>query len=74
MITLDPQIALIIGAIFTGVGTLIASITACIIAVRGNNKINDLHLSINSRMDKYIEEVTLAAEARGVKKEQERLK
>jgi hypothetical protein len=46
--------------------TAIAAVGACILSWRNAGKIQEVHLSINSRMDELLKEAKAAAHAAGV--------
>ena len=59
-------------ALIVSVATLITSVSAVVLAVRNSNKIQDVHLSINSRMDQLLSATGAAERAAGITQERNR--
>jgi hypothetical protein len=63
-----------IAALITSAATLVASVTAAVVSFTNRRHIQEIHLSINSRMDELLRVSGEAQHALGVKQEAEREK
>jgi hypothetical protein len=61
-----------VAALIVSVATLVTAVGAVVIGIINSNRINDVHISINSRMDELLRTSTTAAHAQGVKEERDR--
>lgn len=52
--------------------TAFSAVAALIVGVRNSNKIHEVHVSINSRMDELLRQTTESAHAAGVEQERNR--
>jgi hypothetical protein len=62
----DETVRLIVIALIASVPPTLAAVAAVIVALRGNAKLADVHLQINSRMDELLRVSNKAARAEGV--------
>lgn len=60
-------------AVTRWIGTNIVAVCSLLVAVYTLFKVNEVHLTFNSKMDKYIELTQRASKAEGVKEEKERV-
>jgi len=61
-----------LAALIVSVATLVTAVGAVVIGIINSNRINDVHISINSRMDELLKTSNVAAHAAGVKEERDR--
>jgi hypothetical protein len=59
-------------ALIVSIATLVTAVGALIMGIINSNRINDVHISINSRMDQLLKVSGDAAHAAGAKEERER--
>lgn len=55
--------------IITAIPPTIAAIAALFVSIRNGKKTDDIHLQLNSRLDKFLDEIREAEYAKGVKSE-----
>lgn len=60
--------------ILTAIPPTIAAIAALVVSVRNGKKTDDIHLQLNSRLDKFLDEIREAEFAKGVLSETEKSK
>jgi hypothetical protein len=63
------EIIALVGAL----GSLLAAFAAFVASIRNGQKIQEVHLSINSRMDQLLEASSAAARAAGINEEKARM-
>jgi hypothetical protein len=61
-----------IASLLISVATLITAIGAVVVGIINSNRINDVHISINSRMDQLLLAHGKEMKAEGVKEERDR--
>jgi hypothetical protein len=62
-----------LAALIVSVATLITAIGAVVVGIINSNRINDVHVSINSRMDQLLLAHGKEMKAEGVKEERDRV-
>jgi len=61
----DETVRLVVVAMIAAIPPTLAALAALIVALKGSQKLTQLHLQINSRMDQLLEVSTSAARAEG---------
>jgi hypothetical protein len=62
-----------LAALIISVATLVTAVGAVVIGIINSNRINDVHISINSRMDQLLVAHGKEMKAEGVKEERDRV-